>query len=853
MGARVAGNLIAAMRPAAVLVGRLRYVQKFVVVGLVLLVPLGLVAAAYIDLQRSQIAFSRKERDGVEYLRPLLALTGQLARTRQFAIEHAGSRGPEVGVAVAAVDAVDARLGARLGVHETWVTVRARVRAAGGGASPAVRYDRYGAAAQALLGLIVSVGDGSNLTLDPDLDTYYLMDALQFRLPVLLDTSSRAAARVALAREDGAGEPARGAVIEIGVDSGVVASALTAISRDLDIVARQTHDATTRAAAVHDRGVIVTATASFSRSLTRVVQDSRVGDFDAGAAGPVTDAALTSAPELATALDGLLRQRIERFTVRERWVGAGAAATVTLALYLFMGFYLSVVPPIRRILASLQSVAAGNLSERVVVETRDELGSVARALNETVALTEAATARLARQATHDPLTGLPNRMLILERIAAGLAAAAATGRRPVVIFIDLDRFKAVNDSLGHEAGDDLLREVAARLSAEAGPQDTVGRLAGDEFVVVTCPAGIDEAVALAQRMVVQISHPFGGGGGCDRGAGNRSGRGRRVQVGASAGVAPARADGEQNGEDLIRCADAAMYEAKRLGRGKVVVFDEGMQADLDLRRTLDSDLRDGIDAHQLVVHYQPIIDRPAGRLDGHEALVRWRHPRRGLLYPNSFIGAAEDSGLIIPLGRTVLRTACHQVAAWNNTPRGRHHGPLDIAVNISATQLTHPTFIADLEQALLNSGTEPERIWLELTETSMLADADTVRRVLADTRAMGVRLAIDDFGTGYSSLTYLHRLPIQALKVDRSFVAGLGVSRDDEAIVEMLAKLAAALDLGLVAEGVETLEQADTLEHFGYTRMQGYLFGRPAAPSADPYRDLPLARGSHQWAARPRA
>jgi diguanylate cyclase (GGDEF)-like protein len=808
---------VTALRPAAALVGRLRYAHKFVVVGLVLLIPLTLVAAAYVNLQRSQITFSLKERDGVVYLRSLVTLTGQAARARS---ELAAGRSPDLASVLAqglaAVDAVDQRFGARLGVQDDWVVARSRL----------IRARSYGQLTGGLGGLvdlIVSVGDGSNLTLDPDLDTYYLMDLLQFRLPVLLEAATRGADQVALAGSQGFSSLDQ-RMIELGVTSGVLRSTLDTVDRGLATVAGRTGRGAVRRAAIRHQAELGSLVRQLDAAFTEAVGRRDLGVLPATAAEPLSRLVLRTGAEVAGELDLLLVDRVARFSARERAVTLGAAVTAALALYLFAGFYLSVVPPIRRIVSALGLVASGDLSQRVPVETRDELGVVARAFNETVALTEQATQRLAAQAGQDPLTGLPNRTLVLRWIEDGLDLAGGTGPAGTpgvaVLFLDLDRFKQVNDRQGHDVGDGVLCEVAARLRQAVGSAGLVARLAGDEFLVVLLrPEGLDPVLRLAEQLVVIIDRPFDTG---------LPGSARWARLGASIGVSVAAAGEPMAAEELVRRADLAMYEAKRTSCGRVQVFDERMLRQLEQGCLIEQDLREGIEAGQLVLHYQPVVESVGLRVDGYEALVRWQHPSRGLLLPGEFIDAAETSGLIVPLGAAVLDAACRQMAVWQAAARpDGPAAPMDVAVNVAAAQLDDPGFVALLDRILERNGVPPDRLWLELTERSLLADVDRTRRVLADLRRMGVRLAIDDFGTGYSSLAYLRQFPVHALKVDRSFVAGLGSCVEDEAIVEMLVKLADSMGLGLVAEGVETVEQAEVLRGLGCTWLQGYLFGRP--------------------------
>jgi diguanylate cyclase (GGDEF)-like protein len=385
-----------------------------------------------------------------------------------------------------------------------------------------------------------------------------------------------------------------------------------------------------------------------------------------------------------------------------------------------------------------------------------------------------------------------------------------------VFFIDLDLFKIVNDSLGHEAGDQVLRAIADRLTRLVREGDTVARLAGDEFVLIGEEVGTAEAaIDIAERLVAVLSEPIV----IEVGSGTRE-----VTVGASVGIAFADGTGELSPDDLLRDADVAMYRAKQRGRGRVEVFDDTLRTAIERRMQTQSDLRLAIDGDQLVVHYQPIVATITRSVIGFEALVRWQHPTRGLLGPDEFVNVAEEGGLIVPLGAVVLAKACAQLARW------RTDSPdcgLHMAVNVSAAQFGHSSFVPTVASVLAETGLDPDALWLEITETNVMADAETAGDTLRAIRALGVHLSIDDFGTGYSSLAYLRRFPVEALKVDRSFIDGIGRNMEDEAIVAMIVSLAHTLDLLVIAEGVETIAQLDQLERLGCEVVQGYYFGRP--------------------------
>jgi diguanylate cyclase (GGDEF)-like protein/PAS domain S-box-containing protein len=422
--------------------------------------------------------------------------------------------------------------------------------------------------------------------------------------------------------------------------------------------------------------------------------------------------------------------------------------------------------------------------------------------------------RLEHQAFHDPLTGLANRLLFRDRTAQALARSQRDGTRPAVLFLDLDGFKTVNDSLGHAEGDRLIVEVAHRLLNATRGCDTVARLGGDEFaVLLAATADGDEARLVADRVLRTLARPVALAG-------------REVLVGASLGIATA-APGDGAGE-LLRNADLAMYRAKARGKGTCEVFAPEMYEAAQERVALEADLRRALARGEFRLAYQPIVDLASGQIVGAEALVRWHHPERGVVPPTRFVGVAEESGLVLPLGRLVLADACAEAAAWH----AAGHDTLYVAVNISGRQLEHPRFVADVADALDAAGLAPAALLLEITEGAVMHDTEASLARLAELKALGVRLAVDDFGTGYSSLSYLQRFPIDVLKIDKSFVDGVHEGGSSEALARTIVALGRTLALCTVAEGVERAEQRDALRALGCTLGQGYLFARPMPAEA---------------------
>ena len=425
-----------------------------------------------------------------------------------------------------------------------------------------------------------------------------------------------------------------------------------------------------------------------------------------------------------------------------------------------------------------------------------------------------AEARLVRQALHDPLTGLPNRTLLMDRLRQVLARADRHPELTAVLFIDLDGFKDVNDSLGHDVGDEVLREIGRRLQSHIRPLDTVARLGGDEFVVLCQDLASEQnVVEISERLAEVLSEPVAIGT-------------FEVVVTASVGIALANGSAPTP-EDLLREADAAMYGAKTRGKNRCEIFDAGLQARAVDRVAIAAALRQGLRDDRFVLHFQPVIDIGTGATVAVESLVRLDDPDRGLLAPDTFIQVAEDSGLIVPIGTSVLEQACRELMRWRDT--GAAPAGLRTAVNLSARQVNRPDLAATIERALAEADLEPAGLTLELTETVLMeADAATLRQ-LERIRELGVELGIDDFGTGYSSLTYLKRFPVSFVKIDRSFVAGLVTDPSDREIVTAVIRLGQALGLTTIAEGVEELAQFELLRELGCDQAQGYLLGRPKA------------------------
>jgi diguanylate cyclase (GGDEF)-like protein/PAS domain S-box-containing protein len=438
-------------------------------------------------------------------------------------------------------------------------------------------------------------------------------------------------------------------------------------------------------------------------------------------------------------------------------------------------------------------------------------------------------AQLTHQALHDSLTGLPNRTLLLDRLDHANAVARRHGGTVAVLFLDLDNFKLINDSMGHAAGDVLLLRVAQRVRACVREDDTVARFGGDEYVIVLNQIyDATEALEVAQRITAALQAPL-------------NVHGRDIIMSVSIGIALSVA-GSVDRNELLRNADIAMYRAKSSGKARFHLYGVHMHDAAVQRLELEYDLRLALERDELLLEYQPIIDLESGAAVGLEALVRWQHPGQGRISPAAFIPIAEETGLIVPIGEWVLREACRQAAAWQALEGVT--GNLRISVNLSARQFLDPHLVTHVRSALDASGLPPDLLVLEITESNVMTNADEAVTRLQALRALGVRIAIDDFGTGYSSLAYLHSLPVEILKIDRSFVAGIGEEKDSTPIVAATVRLAQSLGLGIVAEGVETETQVSHLRDFGCGQAQGFLFSAPV-PAERVLEVLALRATSH--------
>ncbi|MFP5352687.1 MAG: putative bifunctional diguanylate cyclase/phosphodiesterase [Actinomycetota bacterium] len=467
--------------------------------------------------------------------------------------------------------------------------------------------------------------------------------------------------------------------------------------------------------------------------------------------------------------------------------------------------------PLKDLRVGADAFALGDLSYRIPIDRRDELGEALEMFNNMAAALEGGRENLEHQAFHDTLTGLPNRSLFQDRLAHALARQERDHKPLAVLLVDLDDFKTVNDSLGHAAGDELLKFVAAALGSVLRPADTAARLGGDEFaVLVEDMRGRKDALRVADRIIEALTDRI-------------MIEDKEVFVHGSVGIAITY--GQESADDVLRNADVAMYAAKNQGKGRYQVFDGAMHEGVMERLDLKTSLQKALENNEFVVHYQPLFDLQSGRIMSAEALVRWNHPQRGLVLPGEFIPIAEETGLILGIGRFVLEEACRQLSWWQMN----YDPEFSVSVNLSGRQLQEADVVEQVRQSLAAGPVAGGSLMLELTESVLMNDTKGTVAKLAALRSLGVRLAIDDFGTGYSSLGYLRTFPIETIKIDRTFTQGVDQGPEDSALARAIIKLAETLGMKTVAEGVETSEQVEQLISLGCRTGQGFVFA-PALP-----------------------
>jgi diguanylate cyclase (GGDEF)-like protein len=522
---------------------------------------------------------------------------------------------------------------------------------------------------------------------------------------------------------------------------------------------------------------------------------------------------IASAREVTPAVERQLEQAHLNEDNFARLIGLALGLGVATVLLVSLLVSRSIRRPLRDLKVGAENFALGDLDYRIPIHRRDELGDALEMFNSMAAALEGGQEDLVHQAFHDTLTGLPNRSLFQDRLVHAIARQERDHRPLAVLLVDLDDFKTVNDSLGHAAGDELLKFVADNLRASLRPGDTAVRLGGDEFaVLVEDMQERDDAVRVAERILSSLTQKL-------------LIEDKEVFVNGSVGIAICQ--GDDSADDVLRNADVAMYAAKGEGKGRLQIFDGAMHKGVMERLDLKAGLQRAVERNEFLVHYQPLFDLTTGKVVSAEALVRWNHPERGLVLPGEFIPLAEETGSILQIGRFVLEETCRQLLWWQM----QYDADFSVSVNLSGRQLQEPG-IVDLVGEILASGPiAGSSLTLELTESVLMKDTEQTVEKLNGLRDLGVRLAIDDFGKGYSSLAYLRQFPIETIKIDRSFVQSVADGPEDSALARAVIKLADTLGMSTVAEGVETQAQADQLVSLGCQVGQGFLYSRSMTPA----------------------
>lgn len=506
----------------------------------------------------------------------------------------------------------------------------------------------------------------------------------------------------------------------------------------------------------------------------------------------------------------------------------GCAVGIVVAMRLSELITRRLRAPLEATMASIDKVAAGTLEESAPENEIREFSDLSESFNSMTAKFRESTARLVHKAFHDPLTGLPNRALFMTRIQQALTSSRHRGEHVAVLFFDIDRFKVLNDTLGHSAGDRLLVVFARRLSAMVQGNRLFARLAGDEFILLVQGRSAEaEAIAAADAILEALKRPL-------------IVHGREMFVTCSIGIAAS--DNADTSTELLRKADIALYRAKARGRARYSLYDPDHDENSVDKIDLDSALRRAIERRQLLLHYQPEVNLMTGDVIGMEALLRWNHPHRGILSPKDFISLAEETGEILNIGQWVLEEACTQ-ASRIIARVGRRAANLAVSVNLSADEFRQEHLVDDVARSLKQSGLSPGNLRLEITESILMDPMSTPHETLAELRNVGVRLAIDDFGTGYSSLSYLQRLPVDTLKIDQSFVGSLGLDERTFPIIRAIVQLGEALKMDVTAEGIETIYQLEQLRAAGCPAGQGHYF----SPATDDKTVLKLLQKGNDW------
>ncbi|CAH1218532.1 hypothetical protein PAECIP111893_04439 [Paenibacillus plantiphilus] len=831
--------------PAVGLMNRLNYLQKFALIGILCFLPVGFAVQLLISDINREIAFARKEMQGIRYTDQVRQLLEKLQRHRGEVNAYLhGDRsfiGPiaqterDIENITLSVDQVDEELGGELQIGDRWIGIKEQWRAVLKENYPGNAPDNYSQRSMMsrisfkkhsdmitdLLYLIGHVRDTSGLKLDPGKDTYYIMDSISSKLPAISEQMGQVrgigtggAAVKFIAAEDKTRLIVLSGMIrthlnELGMElpgkqwenkqlerlNPRITSFLSTTNSFLEVLEREV---------VHNEQITITSNELFRIGTDAIEELFRLYDLES--------------PLLYTGLE----KRIAELQQRKLWFIGLSVLSIAMVLYIFVAFYYSVIRVVIALKRTALRIIGGDITARVALDTKDELYHVGTAFNkmveafdQTMEESRRQTERIEYMAFYDALTDLPNRVLFQQKLLTVLEKAERERLKAAVMFIDLDHFKHINDTLGHDAGDQLLRIIASRIKGSIDSNAVVSRMGGDEFLLLVPSLEDPQHAGRAAEKIIEAL------------CASMEISGHQIVVSASIGISIFPDDGKESAE-LIKRADTALYYAKSHGRNKYQFFNPSMNEGTLERLQFMYDLRRALDENELSLYYQPRMETASKRIVGLEALVRWISPEPGagrIRMPQEFISLAEETGLIIPLGEWVLRAACNQYKEWER----QGMPPLRISVNISVVQFGRDEFVSLIRRILEETAMPPDMLELELTESMVMKSDEEVILKLRQLKELGVFLSIDDFGTGYSSFTYLKHFPIDALKIDRSFIQDVPHGVRDTAITKTIIALGRRLGLKVVAEGVETKEQLAFLSSRKCDEVQGYLISKPLA------------------------
>jgi diguanylate cyclase (GGDEF)-like protein len=814
--------------PSVSLMNRLNYLQKFSLIGLLFLLPIGLTLYLLISDINEQIETIQIEKKGAEYNSALrhfiedIQLHRDLSnivlnKSTEFA-ETLKQKNNLITSDIKAVNSAENKFSdswkatsAWAKIKEDWVTLQKRQDRL----QPEESFFLHTEMIKQSLALVTNVSDYSKLKLNKDHNIY--VETVLIKLPEMLETIGQARGlMVGAASKKTLSESE---VLRLITLSGTIAPQFEVIEKGILDFMKTNH---VKGKLKSDMEAFTKTFGSFSHVVNEtVLNKGYIVNTDPGTLFGLGTKALDDGFKLYDyGLPTLNQQLIKKSHTlhQKKYFIAGFTCMIWIVLvYLFVGFYLSVQRAIYKLMRSAVRMSNGNLSERVFLDTKDELQSVGNAYNKmAMSLEKILNEREDQEkhikflAYHDALTGLPNRILFQDRLGQALTLAARNHELVGVMFLDLDRFKAINDTFGHSVGDRLLQTVAERLKNCLRASDTVTRMGGDEFILILSGLKeLDQITSLADKLLSALTLPL-------------QLESIELTVSGSLGISVFPQDGNDQ-ETLIRNADAAMYNAKSLGRNNYQLYDVYMNALAKERLDMETALKKALIREELILYYQPRQHVVSGQITGLEALIRWQHPKLGLLLPAEFIGLAEDTGLILEIGEWVLRKACAQNKEWQRMGLN----PVRISVNIAASQFQREEFYQTILHVLEDTGLEPTWLELELTESMVMRNAPMTIVKLNQLREIGVKITIDDFGTGFSSLSYLKLFPLDTLKLDNSFIQDVTADSKDAAITKTVIALARRLKLNVVAEGVETSEQLSFLRLRKCTEIQGFIISKP--------------------------